>query len=190
MTKKEIKPNCQYVHKHREILHITPQPNTMQFNSISDLYSKLSLKEVKRALQQTESKAKNANDKLMSLVATRYPDLLQVADMVDDMAESQTESMENIVSIQNACSHIPSFNINETREIIKKRRRKKLLVKQNQIKSAQIIQQMFRIYIAKKTLHQAKINKLKLIELEKKQNEASSTLSKTWKMYKYKKKKN
>ena len=72
----------------------------MQFNSISDLYSKLSLKEVKRALQQTESKAKNANDKLMSLVATRYPDLLQVADMVDDMAESQTESMENIVSIQ------------------------------------------------------------------------------------------
>lgn len=189
MTKKEIKPNCQYVHKHREILHITPQPNTMQFNSISDLYSKLSLKEVKRALQQTESKAKNANDKLMSLVATRYPDLLQVADMVDDMAESQTESMENIVSIQNACSHIPSFNINETREIIKKRRRKKLLVKQNQIKSAQIIQQMFRIYIAKKTLHQAKINKLKLIELEKKQNEASSTLSKTWKMYKYKKKK-
>ena len=43
----------------------------------------------------------NANDKLMSLVATRYPDLLQVADMVDDMAESQTESMENIISIQN-----------------------------------------------------------------------------------------
>ena len=106
----------------------------MQFNSISDLYSKLSLKEVKRALHQTETKAKDANDKLMALVAARYPDLLKVADMVDDMAESQTECMEKIISIQHACDNIPNFKVNKTREIIEKRRAERLLVKEKRNK--------------------------------------------------------
>ena len=160
----------------------------MQFNSISDLYSKLSLKEVKRALHQTETKAKDANDKLMALVAARYPDLLKVADMVDDMAESQTECMEKMISIQHACDNIPNFKVNKTREIIEKRRAERLLVKKKEIKSSQIIQQIFRMYIAKNKLEQAKFNKLKFLEHEKKQNNAATTIVKIWKNYKQNKK--
>jgi hypothetical protein len=160
----------------------------MQFNSISDLYSKLSLKEVKRALQQTETKAKDANDKLMALVAARYPDLLKVADMVDDMAESQTECMEKVISIQHACDNIPNFKVNKTREIIKKRRAESLLVKKKEINSSQIIQQIFRMHIAKRKLIKAKLNKLKLIEYEKKQNNAATRIVKIWKNYKQSKK--
>ena len=122
----------------------------MQFNSISDLYSKLSLKEVKRALQQTETKAKDASDKLMSLVATRYPDLLQVADMVDDMVETQTECMEIIVQMQTSCSNIPDFGISETRASIRRRQSQRLDIKQRQLQASVKIQQNFRVFLAKK----------------------------------------
>ena len=135
----------------------------MQFNSISDLYSKLSLKEVKRALQQTETKAKDASDKLLSLVATRYPDLLQVADMVDDMVETQTECMETIVLMQTSCSNIPDFGISETRASIRRRQSQRLDIKQRQLQSSVKIQQKFRVFLAKKRVAAARLKKQELI---------------------------
>ena len=139
----------------------------MQFNSISDLYSKLSLKEVKRALQQTETKAKDASDKLLSLVATRYPDLLQVADMVDDMVETQTECMETIVLMQASCAKIPDFGISETRASIRKRQSQRLNIKQRQLQSSVKIQQKFRVFLAKKRVAEARLKKQELIALRK-----------------------
>eukprot|EP00944_MAST-04C_sp_MAST-4C-sp1_P015409 g15409.t1 len=159
----------------------------MQFNSISDLYSKLSLKEVKRALQQTETKAKDASDKLMSLVATRYPDLLQVADMVDDMVETQTECMEIIVQMQTSCSNIPDFGISETRASIRRRQSQRLDIKQRQLQASVKIQQNFRVFLAKKRVAAARLKKQELIDLQKRQNEAAGKIRRGWQEYALKK---
>lgn len=159
----------------------------MQFNSVSDLYSKLSLKEVKRALQQTETKAKDANDKLMSIVATRYPDLLHVADMVDDMVETHTECMEKIVQMQASCANIPEFGVFETRAFISKRRSQRLDMEQRQLQSSVKIQQKFRVFLAKKRVAAAKLKKQELIVLQKRQNKAASRIRQGWQEYVLKK---
>ena len=91
---------------------------SVRFTTVDDLYTNLSLKEVRRVLAQTERAAEAAREKLQTMVRERYPDLLRAADTVERMVKEQADCMNSIDHMLEtiAVPDLPDFGFDRVRE--------------------------------------------------------------------------
>jgi hypothetical protein len=78
----------------------------LKFNKIEEMFEKLSIPEIKRALSHSQSSASTVQLELRGLVAARYPDLLKSAGTVLEMKVRSNEIHEILRTVPQMCDVI------------------------------------------------------------------------------------
>ena len=78
----------------------------LQFGGIQEMFEKLSIPEIQRALVHSQSQSQKVQQQLRKLVSLRYPDLLKSAGTVLDMKQRSNEIQTTLRSVPQLCNDI------------------------------------------------------------------------------------
>lgn len=82
----------------------------LKFGGITEMFEKLSIPEIKRALLHSQSSASKVQLELRDLVAQRYPDLLASAGTVLEMKARSNEMQGTLLGVPRLCSDIANYS--------------------------------------------------------------------------------
>jgi hypothetical protein len=160
-------------------------PRNALFQTVNELYNFLSLKEVKRALLETQNAAIFSSLQLFNLVNSRYIDLLGAADTVGGMIYMHQGSMHIANRLQTRVrTKVVDFGLSATRRKTRRYVLRAKKIKDLEVKASIILQTAYRNLKRVKCLKILKEKSAAAALIVKRSHTASNSIIQCWRRHK------